>query len=178
MQRKKLPIGIQSFAKIRQDGAYYYVDKTPFALQLINQGSYYFLSRPRRFGKSLFIDTLKELFEGKQSLFEGLYADTHWDWSVRYPVIRLSFGGGVLKSPAALDAVIVEQISAHEEEYALSPSVPDIPSRFKRLVRNLHQATGQRVVVLVDEYDKPILVDILPFLRGAVLIRKMLRING
>ncbi|MDY0302139.1 MAG: AAA family ATPase, partial [Trichlorobacter sp.] len=88
MQRKKLPIGIQTFSEIREDDTYYYVDKTPLALKLINQGKYYFLSRPRRFGKSLFLDTLKELFEGNAALFTGLYAEKHWDWSVKYPVLR------------------------------------------------------------------------------------------
>ena len=86
MQRKKLPIGIHTFAKIRGDD-YYYVDKTALALKLIEAGSYYFLSRPRRFDKSLFLDTLAELFQGNRSLFQGLHAERHWDWSTRYPVI-------------------------------------------------------------------------------------------
>jgi len=154
--RKKLPIGIQNFREIREEG-HYYVDKTPFALQLIDEGKYYFLSRPRRFGKSLFLDTLKELFEGHQRLFTGLAAATDWDWSVQYPVIRLSFGAGVMKTPAALEYLIHEQLSAYEEQYTLSDPLPDIPSRFKRLIRNVHQHTGQRLVILVDEYDKPIL---------------------
>ena len=88
--RKRLPIGIQTFREIREDDCYY-VDKTPFALLLVNQGKSYFLSRPRRFGKSLFLDTLKELFEGNQALFKGLYADTRWNWQVKYPVIKISF---------------------------------------------------------------------------------------
>ncbi|SKA97392.1 Predicted AAA-ATPase, partial [Thiothrix eikelboomii] len=90
---KKLPLGIQTFAKIRQ-GDYYYVDKTAIALDLIKQGTHYFLSRPRRFGKSLFLDTLKELFEGHEALFQGLAVHPHWDWSVKYPVLRFSFGSG------------------------------------------------------------------------------------
>lgn len=156
LPRKKLPIGLQTFREIREEG-YYYVDKTPFALRLIERGKYYFLSRPRRFGKSLFLDTLRELFEGNQALFTGLAAEHHWDWSTPYPVISLSFGAGVLKTLSALDAVIHEQLSAHEEKHALTPTMPDIPSRLKRLIRNLHGQTGQRVVVLVDEYDKPML---------------------
>lgn len=156
LPRKKLPIGIQTLAKIRKEGCYY-VDKTVFALQLIEQGANYFLSRPRRFGKSLFVDTLKELFEGNQALFEGLYAENHWDWSVKYPVIRLSFGGGVLKSLQALEAVIHEQLSGYEDSVGLEVRFPDIPSRFKRLIQGLHRHYGQPVVVLVDEYDKPIL---------------------
>jgi hypothetical protein len=156
LPRKKLPIGIQTLAKLHEEGCYY-VDKTPLALQLIQQGNAYFLSRPRRFGKSLFLDTLKELFEGNQALFTGLHAEQHWDWAVKYPVLRLSFGGGVLKSPQALEAVIHEQFSGYEEGVGLEVRFPDIPSRFKRLIQGLHRHYGQRVVVLVDEYDKPIL---------------------
>ena len=95
MRNQKLPIGIQTLAKIRETDCYY-VDKTHFALQLVESDDHYFLSRPHRFGKSLFLDTLAELFTGNQALFEGLYADRHWDWSVRYPVIRMSFADGVL----------------------------------------------------------------------------------
>ena len=96
MHRRSLPIGIQTFRKIRERD-FYYVDKTGFALRLIAEGTHYFLSRPRRFGKSLFLDTLAELFSGNQALFQGLAAETRWDWSRRYPVIRLSFGGGVVR---------------------------------------------------------------------------------
>ena len=88
MNRKKLPIGIQNFSEIRSEG-YYYADKTAFCLKLAEQGKYYFLSRPRRFGKSLFIDTLGELFSGNQALFTGLYVEDKWDWSIRYPVFVL-----------------------------------------------------------------------------------------
>jgi hypothetical protein len=88
MTRKKLPIGIQTFREIREDDCYY-VDKTGFALRLIQTGKYYFLARPRRFGKSLFLDTLAELFAGNEPLFRGLYIHDHWDWRTRYPVIRL-----------------------------------------------------------------------------------------
>jgi hypothetical protein len=94
MTRRALPIGIQTLREIRE-GNFYYVDKTGFALRLIAEAKYYFLSRPRRFGKSLFLDTLAELFEGNAALFTGLEAEHGWDWSRRYPVMRLSFGGGV-----------------------------------------------------------------------------------
>lgn len=156
LPRKKLPLGIQTFSEIRE-GNYYYVDKTSFALQLIDQGKHYFLSRPRRFGKSLFLDTLKELFEGNQTLFTGLYAENNWDWSVKYPVIRMSFGGGVHKHLSSLEAVIHEQLTAYEEASELKTHLPDIPSRLKRLIHHLQTRSQQRVVVLVDEYDKPIL---------------------
>ena len=94
--RRKLPIGIQTFREIREQ-SYYYVDKTAYIQRLMDEGKHYFLSRPRRFGKSLFLDTLKELFEGNESLFEGLHIHDLWDWSVRYPVLRLSFGSGNFK---------------------------------------------------------------------------------
>jgi len=92
-----LPIGLQTFRQIIEEG-YYYVDKTGMALDLIETGKYYFLSRPRRFGKSLLLDTIKELFEGHQALFKGLVAETRWDWTRQFPVIQISFGDGVLHS--------------------------------------------------------------------------------
>jgi hypothetical protein len=156
MQRKKLPIGIQTFREFREDG-HYYVDKTPFALRLINEGKPYFLARPRRFGKSLFLDTLKELFEGNRELFEGLYAENHWDWSVKYPVVRLSFGSGVVKTPEDLAASLHKQLSRLEREHQVPQTFPHAAGRLADLIETLHDRTGQRVVVLVDEYDKPIL---------------------
>ena len=107
MHRKKLPIGIQTFQKIREED-YYYVDKTAFAWQLIAEGSHYFLSRPRRFGKSLFLDTLGELFAGDEPLFQGLAVHDRWDWSRRAPGIRLSFGGGLLRDRGELEGKIRE----------------------------------------------------------------------
>ena len=157
MARKKLPIGIQTFAKIREGDDYYYVDKTPLALKLIDQGTHFFLSRPRRFGKSLFLDTLKELFEGNEALFTGLYAEKHWDWSIKYPVLRFSFGGGVLGSKEDLQASLHAQLTRHEQAHGLVAQFPDVRSRFEHLIRQRAEQAGQRVVVLVDEYDKPIL---------------------
>jgi len=124
---------------------------------LVARGTHYFLSRPRRFGKSLFLDTLKELFEGSRELFTGLHAEQHWDWSVRYPVLRLSFGSGILKSPEDLAASMHEQLLAFERAFGLPAELPDARGRLKQLIGKLHDSTGQRVVVLVDEYDKPIL---------------------
>ncbi len=160
MRRKKLPIGIQTFAKIREDDAHYYVDKTPLILQLIEQGTHYFLSRPRRFGKSLLIDTIAELFEGKRALFEGLHAEQHWDWSRRFSVIRISFGQGVLHSRAELDEKIRELLAAEYKRHGLGCGSASISGLFTELIRSLHEQSGQRVVVLVDEYDKPILDNI------------------
>ncbi len=155
-KRKKLPIGIQTFREIRE-GGYYYVDKTGFALRLDNEGKFYFLSRPRRFGKSLFLDTLAELFSGSEALFEGLEAHRRWDWSRRYPVIRLSFGGGLLRSAEELTAKIGELLTEKERDHGLAAEVPTLSGRFRQLIRQAHERSGERVVVLVDEYDKPIL---------------------
>ena len=101
--RRKLPIGIQTFRRVREEGCYY-VDKTGFAVRLVEEGSRYFLPRPRRFGKSLFVDTLKELFEGSRELFQGLAAEEGWDWSLRCPVLRLDFSGANCQEPGRLEA--------------------------------------------------------------------------
>ena len=98
MDRRRLPIGIQTFREMREDGCYY-VDKTAYIRRLVDGGSHYFLSRPRRFGKSLFLDTLKELFEGNEALFEGLHIHGHWEWSVRHPVLRLELRRRPLQGP-------------------------------------------------------------------------------
>jgi hypothetical protein len=158
-QRQGLPIGIQGFAKLREEGCYY-VDKTPYALRLIREGGHYFLSRPRRFGKSLFLDTLKELFEGNAALFTGLAAETQWDWTKKYPVIRISFGGGVLKNREDLGQVLHKKLFDSEEQFGLPMRFADTRSRFADLIERIHAKTGQRVVVLIDEYDKPILDNI------------------
>ncbi len=156
MTRRTLPIGIQTFREIRE-GDFYYVDKTGFALRLITEGKYYFLSRPRRFGKSLFLDTLAELFSGNRALFAGLEAEARWDWSRRYPVIRLSFADGVLHSRAALDEKIGELLADNEAALDVRSPHRSISGRFQGLIAAASARCGERVVVLVDEYDKPIL---------------------
>ena len=156
MVRRSLPIGIQSFRKMRESNCYY-VDKTGYALQMVEEGTHYFLSRPRRFGKSLFLDTLKELFEGGRQLFEGLYAFEHWDWSVRHAVMHLSFGGGNFKEPGYLNKEVQDQLGSIEYETGVEPCHATARGRFRHLMRTLHRRTGRRVAVLIDEYDKPIL---------------------
>ena len=156
MKRKRLPIGIQTFAKMRE-GDYYYVDKTPFIPRLVEEGSYYFLSRPRRFGKSLFLDTLACAFEGRRELFAGLYLEEHWDWTKAYPVIRISFGGGVLETRAALDERAHELLAENQLRLGVSCAQHSVPGCFRELILHVVQQYGQRAVVLVDEYDKPIL---------------------
>jgi hypothetical protein len=154
--RRKLPLGIQTLREIIEEG-YYYVDKSGIATELVARGKYYFLSRPRRFGKSLFLDTLKELFEGNQQIFTGLVAEHRWDWSVKCPVLRISFGAGVLGSLTDLGQSLHQQLTSLERYYGLQAEYPDARSRFKELISRVATQTGQRVVVLVDEYDKPIL---------------------
>ena len=153
--KRKLPLGIQNFREIREAGCYY-VDKTEHVRCLVEGGKYYFLSRPRRFGKSLLVDTLKELFEGNEPLFRGLHIHSRWDWSVRHPVLRLDFSGG-FKTAAELHTNLMDQFAEIEERARLAGESDSASVRFRRLIRALRRKTGQRVVVLVDEYDKPIL---------------------
>ena len=171
--RRRLPLGIQTFRKLREAGCYY-VDKTPWIAQLFDRGSYYFLSRPRRFGKSLLVDTLKELFEGAEPLFRGLAIHDRWDWSVRYPVVKLDFAGGSFGSPERLDANLNAQFDEMEAAAGIGRRYETAPERFRYLIRSLHEQTGQRVAVLVDEYDKPIL-DTLLTPETAVANRQELR---
>ncbi len=159
MSRRPLPIGIQTLREIRE-GDFYYVDKTGFALRLIAEGKYYFLSRPRRFGKSLFLDTLAELFAGNEVLFRGLEAESRWDWSRRYPVIRLSFAEGVLHNRAELDEKIREVLADNEARLGVRGPHRSLSGRFHGLIEAAHAHCGKRAVVLVDEYDKPILDNI------------------
>ena len=155
--KRKLPIGIQTFRTIREEG-WYYVDKTTYAHRLVDGGTHYFLSRPRRFGKSLFVDTLKELFEGNEPLFRGLAVHDRWDWSVRHPVVRLDFSGRNFTEPGHLDMNLTAQLEGMERRAGVgTPPYPAGPERFAHLIETLHERTGQRVAVLVDEYDKPIL---------------------
>ncbi|MCY4227461.1 MAG: AAA family ATPase [Gammaproteobacteria bacterium] len=156
-ERRPLPIGYQSFSDLRKEGCYY-VDKTPLIREMIRQGRYYFLSRPRRFGKSLLVDTLQELFEGNEPLFRGLDIHPHWDWSVRHPVVRLTLDGKV-DTPVNLENDVLNQLYKVELEFDLKtfPSVRTAPERLENVLYFLHRATGRQAVVLVDEYDKPVL---------------------
>ena len=156
MVRRRLPIGMQTFRKLREQDCYY-VDKTAYLDRLLHEGTHYFLSRPRRFGKSLFLDTLKELFEGNEELFAGLYIHDRHDWSKRHPVVRLDFGRGHFGEPGLLEANVMEQLAAAERRLGVVTEYLTAAGRFAHLLEALHGQTGQRVAVLVDEYDKPIL---------------------
>lgn len=174
MKRLLLPIGIQSFRKLREDDCYY-VDKTALIQKLVNQGSFYFLSRPRRFGKSLLLDTLHELFEGSEPLFQNLAIHDHWDWDSSHPVVHLSFGGK-FNEPGDLETDIKEQLATIERTLGLEPKSVDnsASGRLRDLLVALHHCTGKTVVVLVDEYDKPIL-DVLDDPELAQANRDLLR---
>ena len=154
--RRKLPIGIQTFREIREDDCYY-VDKTGYIHQLTEGGKHYFLSRPRRFGKSLLLDTIKELFEGNEALFQGLAIHDQWDWGRPRPVLRLSFGRRNFTEASHLDISLSAQLDKAGKRAGLSSPYPSGPERFAALIEALHETGGRRVVVLVDEYDKPIL---------------------
>lgn len=157
---KKLPIGIQTFSEIRDEN-YYYIDKTQILFHLVESGKYYFLSRPRRFGKSLFLDTIKEAFEGSQKFFKGLYLENNWDWSRKYPVIKIDFSAGVLNSAEKLEEKIREILLGIVETYDLKELNRDsISGIFSKIIQILHEKYNNKVVVLIDEYDKPILDNI------------------
>ncbi len=157
MKRRKLPIGIQTFSHIREDN-YYYVDKTPLVAKLAESGKYFFLSRPRRFGKSLFLDTLAEAFSGNKGLFDGLYLENNWNWSKKHPVIRISFAEGRLFSENDLAHHIHIELesNANRLNVRLSERSEGVHVRFRQLIENAAKKYGERAVVLVDEYDKPI----------------------
>ena len=157
MERRRLPIGIQSFSRLRETNSYY-VDKTALIHKLVNEGDFYFLSRPRRFGKSLLLDTISELFQGNEDLFQGLAIHDQWDWEDAHPVVRLSFGGK-FNQPGDLENDIHEQLALLEKDEGFTPTSANSTdsARLRALLNELHGKTGKRVVVLVDEYDKPIL---------------------
>jgi hypothetical protein len=155
---KKLPIGISGLEKIVTDN-YLYVDKTRHIYNLVNGGGYYFLSRPRRFGKSLLIDTLKQAFSGKRELFSGLFLEHNWDWDVQYPVLHFTFAEGDLATPEALNNKIHSFLNKYYQQYQLENIYEDVSSSFSFLIESL-ALSHNKVVILIDEYDKPILDNI------------------
>ncbi|TYT75497.1 ATP-binding protein [Desulfobotulus mexicanus] len=156
---KKLPVGIQSFEAMRSE-PHYYVDKTRFVKTLMDSGKYYFLSRPRRFGKSLFVDTLRQAFLAKKEYFQGLYLEHNWDWSTSYPVIHISFGSGVLHSLEELAVKMESILMDIRNEHGIDYEKLSVNDRFMEAIVKIARKYGQKVVVLIDEYDKPILDNI------------------
>ena len=157
---RKLPIGIQDFASVRGEG-YLYVDKTEYIYRLAHNGKPYFLSRPRRFGKSLFLSTLRYYFEGKKELFQGLLIEElekgNADAWQEYPVFYIDFNKANFKADAALEAVLDEHLRGWESIYGDEDRDAPLSERFRYLIRKAYEKTGKKAVVLVDEYDKPLL---------------------
>ena len=158
---KKLPIGIQTFAELVDPGEnYVYVDKTAVLYDLVTAGKYFFLSRPRRFGKSVLLSTLYELFSGSRELFSGLYIEDKWEWNVKkHPVIRISFGGGHYDTEDNFNRQLTRIMADNEDRLGMDcgSGQTDAVTCFHDLIRGTWKKYGQKVVILVDEYDKPIL---------------------
>jgi hypothetical protein len=153
---KNLPIGVQDFEKLRK-GDYLYVDKTALIYELVSTGSYYFLSRPRRFGKSMLLSTLHAYFSGKKELFEGLAIEKlEKDWTT-YPVLHLDLNVGEYRTEADLRNKLDVELDSWEQLYGKNAVEKTLGSRFEGVIRRAYEKTGLRVVILVDEYDKPVL---------------------
>ncbi|MBO7537942.1 MAG: AAA family ATPase [Prevotella sp.] len=152
----KYPIGIQNFGEVR-NGGYAYVDKTALMYKMVSEGKYYFLSRPRRFGKSLFLSTLEAYFEGSEELFEGL-AVSHLekDWTP-YPILHLDLNAREYKDESSLEAELNRHLEGWEKQYGDEYKDRSPEERFIHVINNVNEKTGKRVVILVDEYDKPLL---------------------
>jgi hypothetical protein len=151
---KKLPIGIQTFREIR-DGGYLYVDKTEQIHRLISSGKYYFLSRPRRFGKSLTLSTIREIFEGSQALFSGLWIENQWDWSRIRPVIHIQFNE-IGYNTGGLEGALHKMLEEQAEANGIQLTENEYDQKFRELIRKLSAQKG-KVVLLIDEYDKPLI---------------------
>ncbi len=152
----KYPLGIQTFENIRTDG-YLYMDKTALVYELVKGGKYYFLSRPRRFGKSLLISTLEAYFQGRKELFRGLAIEQlEKDWT-QYPVLHLDLNAEKYTSTEALESILNSTLVNWENLYGRGEGETTLASRFKGVIRRAYEQTGQKVVILVDEYDKPLL---------------------
>ena len=150
---RKYPIGIQSFRKIR-NGGYIYIDKTEIIHRLVQSGQYYFLSRPRRFGKSLLVSTIEELFSGNQELFDGLWIHDRWDWSKTNPVIHISFAALSYKE-VGLSEAINSELKGIADQLGIELLGDNIKARFRELIEKA--SLKSQVVILIDEYDKPII---------------------
>ena len=170
---KKLPIGISTFSKIIEQN-YLYIDKTKEAYELIDDYKYTFLSRPRRFGKSLFMDTLQEIFEGNKELFKGLYIENKWDFEDKYPVIKINFGGD-LRSEEEVKHTIYELLKENQKRLEIACESTNSPSScFRELIHKAYEKYQKPVVILIDEYDKPI-IDNLDQIEVAKANREILK---
>lgn len=150
------PIGQQDFKTLRNNGSVY-IDKTHFIEKILGSGSqYFFLARPRRFGKSLFLSTLRYFFEGERELFKNLYIDSsYWTWE-KYPVLYLDLNAGEYSDPHNLDHLLDKNLRGWEEKYGIEVKDATLSLRFQSVIESVHKVTGRQVVILVDEYDKPL----------------------
>jgi len=146
---KKLPLGITTFTDIRDKKEnFLYVDKTDIAYELISSAKYYFLSRPRRFGKSLFLDTLADIFLAKKELFEGLYIYDKWDWDVSYPVIRISFNSGDFSSEKGINQRVFNILKDNQKKLNLEcEDIDDTAGCFRELIETAYEKYNQKVVI-------------------------------
>ncbi|GJM65045.1 ATP-binding protein [Persicobacter diffluens] len=159
-QRQALPIGVQTFEKLKESNQnYLYIDKTEHVYEMAKGYGYYFLSRPRRFGKSMLCSTMQALFEGKQALFEGLYIHDKWDWSEKFPVIRIDLSGINYENIKSVNDQLQNSLSKNCLKYGLQYedlSLKGLGPKLGELIEKLYLKFNQKVVVLIDEYDKPI----------------------
>ena len=160
----KLPVGIQSFESLRNEG-YVYIDKTPLVWRMVDEGKYYFLSRPRRFGKSLLMSTIQAFFEGKKQYFDGTVGEplfiatdesVKWDWQ-SYPVLHLDLNTDNYSSREVLEDRLNKFLNSQEELFGVSHAEKTIGQRFEGVIERAYKQTGRGVVILIDEYDKPLL---------------------
>ena len=171
-QLKRLPVGIQTFSNIIENDMLY-IDKTEYIWNMIHLSNYVFLSRPRRFGKSLLVSTLQAYFEGRKDLFKGLYIDSvEKEWT-KYPVLHLSMASGKHMEKDQLERYLLYILEENERRFGLSSDLLDPNTRLKNLIFNVHEQTGKKVVILIDEYDAPLLdvvheETMLPVLRNVM----------
>jgi len=170
---KKLPISISNLPEIIQ-GDYIYVDKTPYIKKLVDNNKYCFLSRPRRFGKSLLVSTLQHLFAGNEKLFRHLFIHPHWDWSITYPVLKFDLSQETHKTAESLNKYLLQQLKFNQQRLNVECSEKDnVSFCFQELIRNAYKKYQQRVVILVDEYDSPILDHITDTEKSRVIRREL-----
>ena len=171
-QLKRLPVGIQTFEKVRENDMLY-IDKTEYIWNMIHLSNYIFLSRPRRFGKSLLLSTIQAYFEGRKDLFKGLFIESVEKAWTAYPVLRFSMASGKHMEREQLERYLLNMLAEHERRFGLSSDIIDPNIRLKNLITNVHDKTGKKVVVLIDEYDAPLLdvvheSETLPVLRNVM----------
>ncbi|MDR3243644.1 MAG: AAA family ATPase, partial [Elusimicrobiota bacterium] len=169
---QNLPIGTQSFSILRNTNCLY-VDKTEHIYNMVNLGRVYFLSRPRRFGKSLLVSAMEELFKGSKELFKGLFVYDKWDWETKNPVIRLDFGARSYKKDDMLERSLTNFVKSRAKDFNITLETDTLSDMFEELIKTLHKTTGQLVVVLIDEYDKP-MTDFLSDIEKAAANKQIL----